>query len=253
VQVDLASSTLVGFCLALVRCTAWIVVCPPFNGPAVPKRIRVGLATAIAFAVTHSIAPVTPDLRLFDLVAAMLTQAIAGLALGFTVLVMFSAVQMAGDLLDLQIGYSLGAVLDPMSGAQAAPIARFQQLMATVMLFAINGHVLIVRGFVRSIEAVPSGTVSFEALATQLSGALAAMFAASIEIAMPVLAALFLTEVALGLLGKAAPQLNVLVIGFAAKTVVALTLLGLTLALLPATTESLITQAVRLAGHSFRR
>ncbi|MFT4773518.1 MAG: flagellar biosynthetic protein FliR, partial [Ilumatobacter sp.] len=67
----------------------------------------------------------------------------------------------------------------------------------------------------------------------------------------PVLAALFCTEVALGLLGKAAPQLNILVLGFAAKTVVALMLLGMTLALLPETVESLIGQAIRSGGRAF--
>jgi len=72
---------------------------------------------------------------------------------------------------------------------------------------------------------------------------------ATVEIGLPVLAALFCTEVALGLLGKAAPQLNILVLGFAAKTFVALALLGMTLILLPETTESLL--AWRLAACSF--
>ena len=77
-------------------------------------------------------------------------------------------------------------------------------------------------------------------------------FAAAIEIAMPVMAALFLAEVGLGLVGKAAPQLNVMVIGFAVKTFVALGLLGLTFALLPGSTESLLTQAIQAAGSAFR-
>jgi flagellar biosynthetic protein FliR len=250
-QIEIASSTLVGFCLALVRATAWVVVCPPFNGPAIPRRVRVGLATAIAFAITRTVAGTAPGLGLGELVLALLQQALGGLALGFTVMILFSAIQSAGDLLDLQIGYSLGAVLDPISGSHAAPIARFHQLLATVLVFAIDGHVLMVRGFVRSVEGVPTGMVSLDRLGEQLVSAVATLFAASIEIAMPVLAALFLTEVALGLAGKAAPQLNVLVIGFAAKTLVALTLLGITLALLPETTESLLTQAVRLAGEAF--
>lgn len=250
-DIELASSTLVGFCLALVRTTAWIVICPPFNSPAVPKRVRVGLATAIAFAITHTIAPVAPEMELVPFVMALLTQALGGIVLGFTVFVMFSAIQGAGDLLDLQVGYSLGAVLDPISGASAAPIARLHQLMATVLLFTINGHVLVVRGFTRSVEAVPSGAVSLSRFAEQITNVVATFFAAAIEIALPVLAALFLAEVAIGLVGKAAPALNVMIIGFAVKSFVAFGLLGLTLALLPGATESLITQAVRAAGRAF--
>lgn len=250
-QFDLASSTLVGFCLALVRTTAWISICPPFNSPSVPRRVRVGLATAIAFAITHSIAPSVPELELGPFVLALLTQALGGIVLGFTVFVLFSAIQGAGDLLDLQIGYSLGAVLDPISGVSAAPIARFHQLMAIVLLFTINGHVLVVRGFTRSVEAAPSGAVSMSRVAEQMTQVVATFFAAAIEIALPMLAALFLAEVALGLVGKAAPALNVMIIGFAVKTFVAFGLLGVTLALLPETTESLITQAVRAAGRAF--
>ena len=83
-------------------------------------------------------------------------------------------------------------------------------------------------------------------------GRLLTMFmVATVEIGLPVLAALFCTEVALGLLGKVAPQLNILVIGFAAKTVVALMLLGLTLTLLPETTESLLGRAIRVAGRAY--
>ena len=74
---------------------------------------------------------------------------------------------------------------------------------------------------------------------------------ATVEIGLPVLAALFCTEVALGLLGKVAPQLNILVIGFAVKTAIAIFLLGITLVLLPETTESLLGRAMQLVGRAF--
>jgi flagellar biosynthetic protein FliR len=253
VNVELASSTLVGFTLALARSTAWILVCPPFNSPAVPRRIRVALATAIAFAMTNTIAPVAPELELVPFAMALLTQVLGGLALGFTVFVLFSAIQGAGELIDLQVGYSLGAVLDPISGAAAAPFARFHQLMAMVLVFAINGHVLVVRGFTRSVEAAPSGMIDLGAFAEQLVRVVATYFAAAVEIALPVLAGLFLAEIAIGLIGKAAPSLNVLVIGFAVKSFAALAFVGLTLVLLPESTESLITQAVRAVGRVFER
>ncbi len=258
-EIDLPVAQLVGFSLALVRTTAWVSICPPFNSPAVPKRVRVGLATAISFVVAPMIAEASDgaagaspvSLALGPFVIALLTQAIAGLALGFAVLLLFSAIQAAGDLIDLQVGFSLGQVIDPLSGTSAAPIGRFHQLLALVIVFAINGHVLVVRGFLRSVEAVPLGQVDLAVLGSQLVDLLTMFLVATIEIGLPVLAALFCTEVALGLLGKAAPQLNILVLGFAAKTAVALLLLGVTLAMLPEATESLIGRAVRMAGQAF--
>ncbi len=250
-QVDLPLTTLVGFSLALVRTTAWIMFCPPFNSPSVPVRVRVALGTAIAFVVAPQLGDTVSATALGPFVIALLTQAMAGFALGFAVYVLFSAIQAAGDLIDLQIGFSLGSVLDPLSGSSAAPIGRFHQLLAVIIVFAINGHVLVVRGYLRSVEAVPSGRVDLAVLGDQFGRLLTMFMVATVEIGLPVLAALFCTEVALGLLGKVAPQLNILVIGFAAKTVVALMLLGLTLTLLPETTESLLGRAIRVAGRAY--
>ena len=98
---------------------------------------------------------------------------------------------------------------------------------------------------------MPSGRVDLAVLGEQCTDLLSMFLVATLEIGLPVLAALFCTEVALGLLGKVAPQLNILVVGFAAKTFVALMLLGLTLALLPETTESLLGRAVRTAGRAY--
>lgn len=250
-EVAIPGAQLVGFSLALVRTTAWISVCPPFNSPSVPKRIRVALATAISFAIAGKISVEAVELETGPFVIAMLTQILAGLALGFSVLIFFSAIQAAGELIDLQVGFSLGAVLDPLSGTSAAPIGRLHQLMAVALIFAINGHILVVQGYIRSVEAVPVGELDLEVLSRELVRMLATFMVAAVEIGLPILAALFCAEVALGLLGKVAPQLNILVLGFAAKTFVALMLLGVTIILLPETTESLIGRAIRAGGRAF--
>lgn len=250
-DVQIATATLVGFCAALVRTSSWIIICPPFNSPAVPVRVRIGLATAVSFVLAARLGEQIQDLSLGALTITLLMQALAGLALGFAVYILFSAIQAAGDLIDLQVGFSLGAVLDPISGTMAAPIGRFHQLMAITLLFAINGHVLVMRGFLRSVEAVPMGTLDMSLVASEFVGLLSAFMIAAVEIGLPVLAALFCTEVALGLLGKAAPQLNILVLGFAAKTFVAIALLGLSLTLLPETAESLFGRAIQSVGRMY--
>ena len=252
-DVTLPLSSVMGFFFALVRTTAWISICPPFNSPSVPKRIRIGLATAISFTIANTIGAQSPEtLALGPFVVAIFTQILAGLTLGFVVYFLFSAIQSAGDLIDLQVGFSLGAVLDPLSGASASPIGRLHQLLAVTILFTINGHVMIVRGYLRSVEAVPLGTLDMAVFGEQLLGLLGVFLAAAVEIGLPVLAALFLAEIALGLLGKAAPQLNILVLGFAAKAFIAILLLGLTLVLLPETVESLVGRAIRAGAEAFR-
>lgn len=244
-------AALVGFCLVLVRATAWVALCPPFNSPSIPKRVRGGFAVAVSFALASSVGGGVSDLSSSGLVAALLTEVLAGLGLGAFVFILFSALQAAGELLDLQVGFSLGGVIDPLSGNMSAPIGRLQQLLGIAILFSINGHLLVVRAFVESVHAAPLGKVDTAHLAEGLARLLGVFLVAAIEIALPILTALFCTEVALGLLGKAAPQLNILVIGFAVKTMIAFTLLGATLVMLPETTGSLLSRAIRAAGGIF--
>ena len=235
---------LLGFSAALVRATAWVVVCPPFNSPAVPLRVRAGLAVAIAVVLARRIGEAGVDTGTVGFVGELLAQAAAGLVMGLLVMVVFAALQAAGELIDLQVGFSLGGVIDPMSGNMAAPIGRFYQLIGIVVLFAIDGHVLVTRAFLRSVELAPGGGIDLGLAADGMVDAVSSLLVSALEISLPVLAALFAAEVALGLLGKAAPQLNILVIGFAVKTLIAFTLLAGTLFLLPGATESLLGRAV---------
>jgi flagellar biosynthetic protein FliR len=218
----------------------------------IPKRIRVAFAVAMSFPLARTVGSNVRNVSSVGLIGSLSTEVLAGLALGAFVFILFAALQAAGELLDLQVGFSLGGVLDPMSGNTAAPIGRLHQLLGVAILFTINGHVLVTRAFVESVHAAPLGRIDTGKLASGLTGLLGVFMAAAIEIALPVLAALFCAEVALGLLGKAAPQLNILVIGFAVKTVIAFALLGATLVLLPETTGSLLGQAIRAAGRIFK-
>lgn len=249
----LAPTSLVGFALVMIRAVAFVILCPPFNTPSISTRVKVGFAVALSFLLASRTGEAVTDISMPALVTAMFSQLLAGLALAAFVFVLMQALQAAGELIDLQVGFSMGAILDPLSGNQSAPIGRLHQLIATAILFAINGHVLVTRAFIESVDAVPIARVDTGALAQGLVKAVSVLLIAALEIALPIVTALFCTEVALGLLGKAAPQLNILVIGFGLKALLAFGLLATTFVLLPGSTDSLLMQALRSAGGVFRR
>jgi flagellar biosynthesis protein FliR len=251
VEFPVDSASLVGFCMVLVRAGAWVSICPPFNTPSIPVRVRTGFAVALSFLLAARVGQHVTDLSLMGLIGALITQLLAGFALGLIVLMIFSALQSAGEMIDLQVGFSLGGIIDPFSGNMATPIGRLHQVLGVAILFAIDGHVMVVRGFIRSVDAAPLGQMNGEALVRQLIELFGIHLSAAIEIALPVLTALFCAEVALGFLGKAAPQLNILIIGFAVKTIVAITLLTATIVLLPDTVSSLLGRSLRAASGIF--
>jgi flagellar biosynthetic protein FliR len=161
-------------------------------------------------------------------------------------------VQAAGELIDLFGGFTVAPAFDPLSNAQSSTFGRFYQLLAVTLLFVINGHILLVRGFMTSFEAINATSPRLENLSGNLASAVALFFLAAIEIAAPLLAALFLAEVALGLLSRAAPQMNVFLIGFPFKILLTLLLGGLALPLLPGSVESLLGQAMRHGANITR-
>lgn len=247
-QFDIGVSWLVMFCVGLVRAGGFLLVAPPFSNPAIPGRVKVAIAVALAAAST-TIDGTQETGALAQWVFRLVTEAFVGLALGFGALILFSAVQIAGEFIDLSSGFAAAQSLDPTTGQVSGVIARTYSLFAAALLFSSGGHLLLVRGFVRAGEIV--GVLSVENAGRAALAASVTMFVAALEIALPILAALLAAEVGLGILGKASPQLNVFQLGFAVKILFTLFLIASTVMLLPEQVGSLIDQTLDyMAGVS---
>jgi flagellar biosynthetic protein FliR len=230
---------LVGFLLALVRASCWLILVPPFGTRSIPAPVKIGLAAALALPVATRVSETVPSLDSpAPLIGAVALQVAVGLSLGFLVFLLFSAVQAAGELIDLFGGFTVAP----------STFGRFYHLLAVTLLFAINGHLLLVRGFVTSFDSI-SATPTLDDFSAHFISTFGMFFLAALEIAAPLLAALFLAEVAMGLLSKAAPQMNIFMVGMPAKILLTLALAGLALPLLPSAVSSLLDNAVR-AGNN---
>jgi flagellar biosynthetic protein FliR len=245
VTVDLTPALVTGYLLALVRAAAWVFVCPPFGNRSVPTLVKVGLAGALALAVGPRLADQAVPLEVGPLLSAAVLQVGAGLALGFLGVLLFSTFSFAGGLIDLVSGYSVAQLFDPGNQAPVSIFGQFYAVLATTLLFAIDGHLLLVRGFLTSFDAAPLTSLSVDTMAKLLTGDIALLFVSALEIAAPLLAALFLAEAALGLLSRAAPQMNIFQLGLPVKILVTLTLAGLALPLLPDAVSGITNQVVR--------
>src|SRR4051794_26946406 len=236
---------LAGFLLALVRTSAWIVVCPPFNNNSIPGRVKLILAIGLAIAVAPRVKVAPEVFQLGTFAGAVVFQVFVGLALGFVVYLVFSVMQAAGELIDFQAGFSAAQLYDPFTNAVATPIGRMYQLLMTAILFAINGHLILVRGFLPSFNAAPIAGLDMNRLSKVLTEDMSQFLMAAVEIAAPLMAALFLTEIVLGLLGRAAPQVNILQVGLVVKILMVLLLVGLALPMLGPAVADLLDRATR--------
>ena len=233
--------------LACVRITAFLVIAPPFSHGTVPMRIRamlgVGLALAVSPVVTAGYQPLATGPFLFALVGA----AITGALLGFLVLVLFSAIQGAGHLIDTFGGFQMAQAFDPGMAINGAQFTRLFQMTAIVLLFVSDGYQLVLAGLFRSFDAVPvTGMIALERPAEALVVAVSQMMLSAVQIAGPLLIVLFLADVGLGLITRVAPALNAFAMGFPIKIALTLLLVGFVYVVLPGVVSALTDDAVRM-------
>ena len=231
--------------LAGLRVTAFVVVAPPFSYNGIPARIKAMLGVALGVAVAPRVAGTYSSLEVGPFLLAATGELVVGLALGFLVMVAFSAVQSAGNLLDLFGGFQLAQAFDPMSMVNGAQFARLFQMTALALLFATDGYQLVLGGLFRSFGAIPVGaTMDFGSDGSAFVDSLSQMFLAALQIAGPLIVVLFLADAALGLLTRVAPALNAFALGFPLKILLTIVFAGVVISTLPGIVEAITGQAV---------
>ena len=182
----------------------------------VPMRIRVALAFLIALAAQASL-PEMPAIAL-DSGAGLLAiaqQLLIGISLGFAVRVVFAAVELAGEVIGLQMGLNFAGFFDPVSGGQGTAASRFFGVSVSWLFIVINGHLLLIAAIVQSFHVFPVGAEPFAFLRSmqpQVWGA--EIFALGLWIALPLVAMLLFVNFVLGIVSRVAQQMNVFAIGF---------------------------------------
>jgi flagellar biosynthetic protein FliR len=245
VNVAVSEAALSGYLLAIVRATAWVFIVPPFGGRNLPVQVKLGFATALALAAGPHLASHAPPLEVVPLVGSAVIQVAVGMALGYVGVILFGVVQAAGSLIDAFSGFNMAQMVDPTSTGMTSVFGRFYQVLATTILFTINGHVLIVRGFLASFDATSLDRLDLQRMSDLVTIDLGRFLVAALEIAAPLVAALLLTELALGVLSRAAPQMNVFMLGMPLKMLVTVSLAALAIPLLPSAIDALVSPMIR--------
>ena len=237
----------------MVRASAWVVMAPPFNNRMIPAQVKAGLSAALALGVAPQLAPhINANLDTPSLIGAIAVQVAVGLTLGFLANLLLSAIQTAGSFIDLFGGFTIAHAYDPMSSTNGTMFSRVYQLLMVTLLFALDGHLLMVRGFMSSFDAIGATGLHMGSLQDVLMKDFGTFFLASLEIAAPLLGALFLSEVVLGLLSRASPQLNVMALGFPLKILLTISLVILALPMLPDSVSRMLHEAVTAGAGAFR-
>jgi flagellar biosynthesis protein FliR len=249
-NVQVPVEEVIAILLAAIRVSAWLAVAPPFNTRSIPGMVKVAIALALAMAIGPGMASQAPPPELFPILTSVLFQVVVGLSLGFLAQLLFSAIQAAGELIDLASGFTLASLYDPVSNVSVSMFGRVNQLVAVTLLFATNGHLLLLRGFVASYDALPMHVVSIASLTRTVTANVGTFFVSALAIAAPVMVVLFLADLALGLVSRAVPSLNIFAMSFPFKILLTLSLASVAIALLPGTLSSILDLIIAAFGSA---
>jgi len=220
---------LAAFFLVLLRATAFVVSGPLFALRGIPVPVKAGFAFLLALAL-YPVLPVQDylpgDFLLYLLQAA--GEVAVGFGLGLLASLVLQIVQMAGHLLDIQIGFSLANIFDPVSGAQNTLIGHFMYLCGLLLFLNLDGHHHMLLALAKSYQLVPLTSASVTGEATEVAmKAFAGAFAIAVQVAAPILAVLVITDLAFGFVARTAPQINVFMLGFALRIAIGLLIISL--------------------------
>jgi flagellar biosynthetic protein FliR len=224
------------FIQVLTRFSALVAIAPIFGAKQVPSQVKMGIAVLVSIAITpalQSVIGTSLPTSLFDFGSAIAFQALIGLLMGFVVSMILAAFQMAGTLLDQQIGFSMGQTFNPAINITEAPIGQFQYLYALMIFLLANGHHILIFAVTKSFMMIPISKIALAGSGMQfMTDVTMNALSNAVMIAAPTCAVLLLVDVTFALLSRAMPQMNAFFIGMPAKVIAGLIVLVI---ILPAT------------------
>lgn len=206
--------------LLLLARISGLVLGPVYNAKNVPSLWKIAfllLLTVFAWLLGIADNYHVPQ-NTISYILVLLTEIAIGMILALVAQFFFAAIQLAGQVVDTQMGFGIMNVADPMSGAQAPIIGNFKFILAMMVYLSIDGHHLFLQAVFNSYSVLPIGHINFQndfySFLISLGGN---VFIIACKISMPLVASLLVTDIVSGIMAKTIPQMNVFMVGMPAK------------------------------------
>ncbi|ATC95501.1 flagellar biosynthetic protein FliR [Pseudoalteromonas tunicata] len=204
------------FLLPLTRISAMLMVMVGIGVRTVPTRIKAALAVMVTLVVIPVLPPAEfTNLFSFEMVLVVLQQTLIGVAMGFASVLMLNTFVMAGQLLAMQSGLGFATMIDPTNGQNVPAVGQFYLILATLLFWTYDGHLIMVKMLVLSFTTIPiDGNWWHVANFREVAVWGGWLFATALVLSLAPLTAMLITSISFGVMTRAAPQLNIFSIGF---------------------------------------
>jgi flagellar biosynthetic protein FliR len=228
------------YLLILVRVSCFVYIAPFFSMTNVPRRVRVALSIFVAYLIYHAVDRNEVVYNsLLSYAILVMKEALTGFLIGWGAQLCASVTSFAGSIADMEIGISMVSLMDPTSNQQATFTGVFYQYMFTLFLMITGMHRYLLQALVDTFTLIPIGGAIFdsEKLISSIITFLADYITIGFRIIMPIFCTMILLNVVLGVLAKVSPQMNMFAVGMQMKVLVGLSILFLTVRMLPSAAD----------------
>ena len=230
---DVLQGQAAGFLLVLTRSSGIFFISPFFGSLNVSYKVRAAVAVMFAIllfpvvvkqTVIH--APATVLMFAFTVVKELFI----GWLIGLVAFITLSAVNLAGKIMDMQVGFAVVSMMDPTTQQQIGLIGNFLYNLTTIFFVITNGHYMIISALAESFSIIPPDSMVWSQTLPQIMIDLTAgIWLNGMKIAMPVTFAILLTNVGMGILARTMPQMNIFVVGIPMHLMIGTTMLAMML------------------------
>ncbi len=220
------------FLFVLFRVGAMIIFVPILGSRQVPASMKIGLSLFLAIAIFPLVhdRPMPEPKGIFELIKFLMADVTIGLGIAYIARLIFTAVQVAGTVVDFQMGFGVVNVIDPQTETQVSVTAQLHNIFAILIFLATDAHHYILQAIVDSFFVINPFEIDFASITPDyMLHLFSNTFIIAIKIAAPVMAILFFLSVGLGLVARTVPQMNVFIVGFPLQIGVGLLMVGLSM------------------------
>ena len=224
------NTLIAGLLWPLTRILGLISVAPLYGNVSVPATVKIGLGVLLAMVIAPTV-PALPAMDPMSLAGLLILvqQLLIGVAMGFTMRIVFACMELAGELSGLSMGLGFATFFDPQTQGRSIAVSQFLSLVTIMMYLATNVHLALLSTLADSFVSMPITDVPMNGkLFDMITSWGGKIFSAGVQLALPIVAALLITNVGLGVLARSAPQLNLFGIGFPITLTVGFVMIAIT-------------------------
>ena len=225
IEIPLLSMISAGLTIG-VRLTGLMLFAPFFGSMTIPARIKAIFVLALTLLLYPTLGAKMQPQTMATLPMMIFTEFAIGAGMGIATNLVFEGVQLAGQTLGVQMGYSLVNILDPQTQVDTTVVSVFYQSIVMLLFLRMDVHYWLLRAVGNSYLYLPPGTAKLSSLFTMgVLKTAGSLFGIGVQIAAPVLSATLAADIVLGLLGKASPQMPLMLLGPAVKSMLGIGIL----------------------------